>query len=56
MSTWFKDIHLNKDGVSLQPLKTGHKQGLLYNVNSEHYDKCYKEWDAKAKAQTYTTD
>ena len=29
MSTWFKDIHLNKDGVSLQPLKTGHKQGLL---------------------------
>jgi len=29
MSTWFKDIHLNKDGVSLQPLMTGHKQGLL---------------------------
>ena len=29
MSTWFKDIHLKKDGVSLQPLKTGHKQGLL---------------------------
>ncbi|RNC88658.1 MAG: N-acetyltransferase [Allomuricauda sp.] len=29
MSTWFKDIHLKEDGVSLQPLKTGHKQGLL---------------------------